>query len=130
MITFFSLLILEYRKPDTRIYETVETVTGFSKNDILYFDDRIPNIMPATSKGWRAIPATGNDFQKILRECMVFTGIEIELPKNDTLCDHVTDNDSPKTRQIYMAIGCRHKQKTQKSRESFSLNNYLPMLQK
>lgn len=115
---FFLSFNLGVQKPDTRIYETVETVTGFSKNDILYFDDCIPNIMPATSKGWRAIPATGNDFQKILRECMVFTGIEIELPKNDTLCDHVTDNDSPKTRQIYMAIADVGTNKKPKKAES------------
>jgi FMN phosphatase YigB (HAD superfamily) len=41
-------------KPDTRIYEAVEAVSGFSGEDLLYLDDRSENIAAGAGRGWQA----------------------------------------------------------------------------
>ena len=41
-------------KPDSRIYEAVECVSGFTGNDLLYLDDRPENIAAGDSRGWQA----------------------------------------------------------------------------
>ena len=40
-------------KPDSRIYEAVERVTGHSGQDLLYLDDRPENIAAGDSRGWQ-----------------------------------------------------------------------------
>lgn len=40
-------------KPDSRIYEAVERVTGLSGRDLLYLDDRPENIAAGDSRGWQ-----------------------------------------------------------------------------
>ncbi|MCX6862449.1 MAG: HAD family phosphatase [Verrucomicrobia bacterium] len=41
-------------KPDSRIYEAVEGLSGFTGNDLLYLDDRPENIAAGDSRGWQA----------------------------------------------------------------------------
>ena len=41
-------------KPDTAIYEAVETATGVTPNRIVFFDDHPPNIAAAARRGWHA----------------------------------------------------------------------------
>ena len=41
-------------KPDSRIYEAVECVSGFTGKDLLYLDDRPENIAAGDSRGWQA----------------------------------------------------------------------------
>jgi HAD superfamily hydrolase (TIGR01509 family) len=42
-------------KPEPRIYEIAERVTGCQGPDILYLDDRPENIAAATERGWQVI---------------------------------------------------------------------------
>lgn len=42
-------------KPDARIYETVESVTGCTGEQILYIDDKPENIATGKQRGWHAI---------------------------------------------------------------------------
>ena len=72
---FFSFN-LGVQKPDTRIYEIVEVITGYSKDNILFIDDRKDNIEEAQSKGWNTILATGNDFEYIRKKCYSFMGFD------------------------------------------------------
>lgn len=41
-------------KPDKRIYEAVEAMSGFSGGDLLYLDDRPENIAAGALRGWQA----------------------------------------------------------------------------
>jgi HAD superfamily hydrolase (TIGR01509 family) len=54
----FTAEVLSYEvrsmKPDSRIYEAVERVSGFSRSDLLYLDDRPENIAAGESRGWQA----------------------------------------------------------------------------
>jgi len=59
---FFSKFnghILSYEvgalKPDARIYEALEHLTGKQGADILYLDDRPENVEAGTARGWQAI---------------------------------------------------------------------------
>lgn len=72
---FFSFN-LGAQKPDTRIYDMVETITGYTKDSILFVDDRKDNIEAAQSKGWNTILASGNDYEKIRQKCYSFMGID------------------------------------------------------
>lgn len=49
-------------KPEAKIYEAVETVTGRRGDAILYIDDRAENVAAGAARGWRVIqhvePAT------------------------------------------------------------------------
>lgn len=72
---FFSFN-LGVQKPDARIYEMIEVITGYSKDDILFIDDRKDNIKEAQSKGWNTILATGNDFEDIREKCYSFMGFD------------------------------------------------------
>lgn len=45
---------LKVTKPDPRIYEIVETETGLSGADLVFFDDLPANIEVAKNRGWRA----------------------------------------------------------------------------
>ena len=54
----FTGEILSYEvrsmKPDARIYEAVESLSGFSGPDLLYLDDRPENIAAGAARGWQA----------------------------------------------------------------------------
>jgi FMN phosphatase YigB (HAD superfamily) len=54
----FTAEVLSYEvrsmKPDTRIYEAVEAMSGFSGGDLLYLDDRPENIAAGIARGWQA----------------------------------------------------------------------------
>ena len=41
-------------KPDVKIYEAIERMSGFGGADLLYLDDRPENIAAGASRGWRA----------------------------------------------------------------------------
>lgn len=40
-------------KPDSRIYEEVEKISGFSGPDLFYIDDRLENIEAGEARGWQ-----------------------------------------------------------------------------
>ena len=42
-------------KPDAKLYEVVERVTGRKGKQILYLDDRIENVQAGTARGWHVI---------------------------------------------------------------------------
>lgn len=72
---FFSFN-LGIQKPDARIYDMIEVITGYSKDDILFIDDRKDNIKEAKSKGWNTVLATGYDFKAVRKECYSFMGLD------------------------------------------------------
>lgn len=72
---FFSFN-LGVQKPDARIYDMIEVITGYSKDDILFIDDRKDNIKEAKSKGWNTVLATGSDFEVVRKECYSFMGFD------------------------------------------------------
>ena len=74
---FFSCSI-GVQKPDARIYDMIEVITGYSRDNILFIDDRKENINEAKSKGWNTVLATGNDFEAVLKECYSFMGFDWE----------------------------------------------------
>lgn len=45
-------------KPDAEIYEALETGSGFSGNELAFFDDREDNIAAARARGWNAFVFT------------------------------------------------------------------------
>ena len=55
----FTAYILSYEhgsmKPDSKLYEVVETTTGYRGDDILYLDDRSENVEAGTRRGWKTI---------------------------------------------------------------------------
>ena len=55
----FQGYVLSYEhgvmKPDPRLYEQVEAMTGLSVPDLFYIDDRAENIETALQRGWRAV---------------------------------------------------------------------------
>lgn len=55
----FDAHILSYEhgamKPDAKLYEVVERVTGREGGEILYIDDRIENVEAGRARGWRVI---------------------------------------------------------------------------
>jgi putative hydrolase of the HAD superfamily len=42
-------------KPDGKIYEALETLTGRRGADLIYIDDRLENIEAGAARGWRTI---------------------------------------------------------------------------
>ncbi|HYE30761.1 MAG TPA: HAD family phosphatase [Methylomirabilota bacterium] len=58
----FDAFVLSYEcgcmKPDARIYERVEQVTGCKGAEILYIDDRLENIEAGAARGWQTIHQT------------------------------------------------------------------------
>jgi 2-haloacid dehalogenase len=42
-------------KPDSKIYQTVEKVTGRRESEILYIDDRPENVAAGAARGWQTI---------------------------------------------------------------------------
>jgi HAD superfamily hydrolase (TIGR01509 family) len=55
----FDAYVLSYEhgamKPDAKLYEVVERVTGRKGEQILYLDDRIENAQAGVSRGWHVI---------------------------------------------------------------------------
>ncbi len=55
----FDAYVLSYEhramKPDTKLYEVVERVTGRKEQQILYLDDRIENAQAGVARGWHVI---------------------------------------------------------------------------
>ena len=55
----FNGYVLSYEhgamKPDAKLYEVVERVTGRKGRQILYLDDRIENAQAGTARGWHVI---------------------------------------------------------------------------
>ena len=64
------------QKSDARIYDMVEVVTGYAKDDILFIDDQMSNIKKAKYKGWKTVLATGSDFERIRQKCYSFMGFD------------------------------------------------------
>lgn len=42
-------------KPQSRIYEAMEEMSGCSGSELIYFDDRLENVEAGRRRGWRAI---------------------------------------------------------------------------
>jgi 2-haloacid dehalogenase len=42
-------------KPDARIYEVIEQVTGRREGQIVYLDDRVENFEAGRVRGWHAL---------------------------------------------------------------------------
>jgi FMN phosphatase YigB (HAD superfamily) len=42
-------------KPDARLYEVVERLTGRKGREIVYMDDRAENVEAGLARGWRAL---------------------------------------------------------------------------
>ena len=55
----FDAYILSYEhgsmKPDAKLYEVVERVTGRKRQQILYLDDRLENAQAGVARGWQVI---------------------------------------------------------------------------
>lgn len=55
----FTAYVLSYEhqsmKPDAKIYEVVERVTGKKGESILYIDDRLENIEAGAKRGWQTV---------------------------------------------------------------------------
>lgn len=84
---FFSFN-LGVQKPDKRIYDIVETVTGFLPENILFIDDRKENILAAELRGWNTVWASGSESQKISEACYSFMGKDYAAEKfSKTLFD-------------------------------------------
>ena len=56
---------LGVEKPDTRIYEIVETVSGCNPENIFFVDDKQKNVDAAVARGWKGLCATGDEIVKI-----------------------------------------------------------------
>ena len=65
---------LGMQKPDTRIYDLVECVTGYSGEDILFIDDMKPNIDNAAAKSWNVLLTTVKNIEEIQKHCYSFVG--------------------------------------------------------
>ena len=55
----FDDYVLSYEhgamKPEDKLYEVVERVTGRRESEILYLDDRVENVATGAARGWRAV---------------------------------------------------------------------------
>ena len=49
-------------KPDAKIYEALETMTGKRGAEILYLDDRPENVDAGAARGWQVILQTDPPF--------------------------------------------------------------------
>ena len=50
----FASHLLRLRKPDQAIYAHVESATGSSPEQIVFFDDMLENVQAAGQRGWHA----------------------------------------------------------------------------
>ena len=63
---------LGYRKPEIEIYKKVQNQLPFSKENILFIDDKIDNIKSAKKMGWNTLCASGLELNKIKEVCEKF----------------------------------------------------------
>ena len=63
---------LECKKPDIVLFEKVQSQLPFSKDDILFIDDRKENIKVAKKFGWNTLCATALELDKIKDVCNKF----------------------------------------------------------
>lgn len=65
----FASPMIGYAKPSPAAYDYVETHTGVARQQILYFDDHLPNITAASRRGWQTIQIdpTGDTVAQIRR---------------------------------------------------------------
>ena len=58
-IAGFDCYVLSYEqrcmKPEPRIYEILEEMSGASRDQIVYIDDHSPNVQAALARGWQAV---------------------------------------------------------------------------
>jgi len=72
----FASQLIGHRKPDPGIYRHVEQTTGLASSAILFFDDLIPNLDTARSRGWHAehITCPDNPVSQI-RDYLIIHGV-------------------------------------------------------
>lgn len=63
---------LGIKKPDIRVFKTVQDRLPFKPSDILFIDDRIDNIESASKIGWNVLHTTGLELDKIKEVCEEF----------------------------------------------------------
>ena len=63
---------LGLRKPEKEIYEKVQSMVPFKKENILFIDDREDNIEAARNFGWKTLKATYLQFDEIKEVCNAF----------------------------------------------------------
>ena len=63
---------LGMKKPDMEIFNKVQSMLPFKKEDILFIDDRLDNIESANKMGWNTLQATGLELDKIKNTCEDF----------------------------------------------------------
>ncbi len=61
-----------YRKPEKEFYEIIQSRVPFKPEDILFFDDRLDNILSARKMGWNAVQITGLELDKMKKICAEF----------------------------------------------------------
>lgn len=57
----FASHLIGAAKPDSAIYEHVERETGFGPQEIVFFDDLLPNVTAAMARGWNAFQITADE---------------------------------------------------------------------
>jgi HAD superfamily hydrolase (TIGR01509 family) len=75
----FDGYVLSYEhgamKPDAKLYEVVERVTGRTGKQILYLDDRVENAQAGIARGWHVIQhRDGNTSRKRVEELGLLPG--------------------------------------------------------
>lgn len=66
-----------YRKPDLKLYNLVQAKLPFSKEDILFIDDRLDNVEAALAFGWKSYQLSGLELAKIKKVCYDFISEEL-----------------------------------------------------
>ena len=59
-------------KPDIKIFERVQNAIPFKKEDVLFIDDKLDNIISASKMGWNTLQVTGLELDKIKEKCEEF----------------------------------------------------------
>jgi FMN phosphatase YigB (HAD superfamily) len=67
-------------KPDRKIYEALEGLSGFRGSDLLYLDDRSENVEAGAARGWQVIH---HQFPQTTRTLIQQTGLLEELPETE-----------------------------------------------
>lgn len=60
------------QKPDIKLFNEVQKMLPFSKQDILFIDDRKDIVDAALKFGWNTLQATGLELDKIKKKCEEF----------------------------------------------------------
>ena len=59
-------------KPEEEIYRTVEKLTGYSGNEILFFDDVEENIESAAKLGWNTVKTDSSVYEPVVEQLVRF----------------------------------------------------------